>query len=146
MVEIMENIEKVIGKEKIVVSLETDWNLVFEELNKQWSKSGRMAQSVTLTNDDFIQIQYRLGMKLNQKKAIVENDCSDFTDYFAALKYIALAARLLENLVRSKNCFASTIGVLNPIEIVKAYLDEEEYEEYCTLMDVEGNFLGRKNI
>ena len=46
----MENIEKVIGKEKIVVSIEADWNLVFEELNIQWSKSGRMAQSVTLTN------------------------------------------------------------------------------------------------
>ena len=142
----MTNIKKTMEKEKIVVTTEADWLLVYEELKNQWSKRGRVAQSVFLTNDDFIQLQYRIGMKINQQKAIADNDNSEFSEYFAAMKYIALAEKMLENLIRAKNYFTKMVGALNPIYIVEVFFDEDEYKEYCMLMNVEGNFLGRKNI
>lgn len=142
----MTTIDKTIGKEKVVVTTEADWMIVYEELKNQWSKRGRVAQGVFLTNDDFIQLQYRIGMKLNQQKAIVENDDTEFSAYFAAMKYIVLAEKIIENLMRSKKYFSKIVGTLNPICIVEVYFDEEEYKEYCTLMNVEENFLGRKNI
>ena len=142
----MTNIEKTIEKEKVVVTTEADWMIVYEELKNQWSKRGRVAQGVFLTNDDFIQLQYRIGMKLNQQKTIVENDNTEFSVYFAAIKYIVLAEKTIENLMRSKKYFSKIVGTLNPICIVEVYFDEEEYKEYCTLMNVEENFMGRKNI
>lgn len=142
----MTTIDKTIGKEKVVVTTEADWMIVYEELKNQWSKRGRVAQGVFLTNDDFIQLQYRIGMKLNQQKAIVENDDTEFSAYFAAMKYIVLAEKIIENLMRSKRYFSKIVGILNPICIVEVYFDEEEYKEYCTLMNVEENLLGRKNI
>ncbi|GEM_PF-7038855 len=142
----MTNIEKTIGKEKVVVTTEADWMIVYEELKNQWCKRGRVAQGVFLTNDDFIQLLYRIGMKLNQQKTIVENDNIEFSAYFAAMKYIVLAEKIIENLMRSKKYFSKIIGILNPICIVEVYFDEEEYKEYCTLMNVEENFMGRKNI
>ncbi|MDD3139093.1 MAG: hypothetical protein PHX08_08990 [Lachnospiraceae bacterium] len=142
----MTNIEKTIEKEKVVVTTEADWKLVYEELKNQWGKRGRVAQGVFLTNDDFIQLQYRIGMKLNQQKTIVENDNTEFSVYFAAMKYIVLAEKIIENLMRSKKYFSKIVGTLNPICIVEVYFDEEEYKEYCTLMNVEENFMGRKNI
>lgn len=142
----MTNIEKTIGKEKVVVTTEADWIIVYEELKNQWGKRGRVAQSVFLMNDDFIQLQYRIGMKLNQQKTIVENDDTEFSAYFAAMKYIVLAEKIIENLMRSKKYFSKIVGSLNPICIVEIYFDEEEYKEYCTLMNVEENFLSRKNI
>lgn len=142
----MTNIEKTIGKEKVIVTTEADWMIVYEELKNQWGKRGRVAQGVFLTNDDFIQLQYRIGMKLNQQKTIVENDNTEFAAYFAAMKYIVLAEKIIENLMRSKKYFSKIVGTLNPICIVEVYFDEEEYKEYCTLMNVEENFMGRKNI
>lgn len=142
----MTNIEKTIGKEKVVVTTEADWMIVYEELKNQWCKCGRVAQGVFLTNDDFIQLQYRIGMKLNQQKTIVENDNIEFSAYFAAMKYIVLVEKIIENLMRSKKYFSKIVGTLNPICIVEVYFDEEEYKEYCTLMNVEENFMGRKNI
>lgn len=142
----MTNIEKTIGKEKVVVTTEADWMLVYEELKNQWGKRGRVAQGVFLTNDDFIQLQYRIGMKLNQQKTIVENDNTEFSVYFAAIKHIVLAERIIENLMRSKKYFSKIAGTLNPICIVEFCFDEEEFKEYCTLMNVEENFMGRKNI
>lgn len=142
----MTNIEKTIGKEKVVVTTEADWKLVYEELKNQWGKRGRVAQGVFLTNDDFIQLQYRIGMKINQQKTIVENDNTEFSVYFAAIKYIVLAEKTIENLMRSKKYFSKIVGTLNPICIVEVYFDEEEYKEYCTLMNVEENFMGRKNV
>lgn len=142
----MTNIEKTIGKEKVVVTTEADWMIVYEELKNKWSKRGRVAQGVFLTNDDYIQLQYRISMKLNQQKTIVENDNTEFSAYFAAMKYIVLAEKIVENLMRSKKYFSKIVGTLNPICIVEVYFDEEEYKEYCTLMNVEENFLGRKNI
>lgn len=142
----MTNIEKKIEKEKIVVTTEADWILVYEELKNQWGKRGRVAQSVFLTNDDFIQLQYRIGIKINQQKVFIDNDNSEFSAYFSAMKYIALAERMLENLMRSKNYFTKMVGTMNPIYIVEVFFDEDEYKEYCELMNVEGNFLGRKNI
>ena len=142
----MTNIEKTIEKEKVVVTTEADWMIVYEELKNQWSKRGRVAQGVFLTNDDFIQLQYRIGMKLNQQKTIVENDNTEFSVYFAAMKYIVLAEKIIENLMRSKKYFSKIVGTLNPICIVEVYFDEEEYKEYCTLMNVEESFMGRKNV
>ena len=81
----MTNIEKTIGKEKVVVTTEADWMIVYEELKNQWCKRGRVAQGVFLTNDDLIQLQYRMGMKLNQQKTIVENDNIAVSNVLVAL-------------------------------------------------------------
>lgn len=142
----MKKIDKVMEKEQIVVMTEADCGLVFEELKSQWGKRGRLAQSIFLTNDDFMQLQYRIGMKINREKAVIEDENSEFSAYFAAMKAITLAEKMLGNLVRSKNYFGKIVGTLNPINVVEVYFDEDEYREYCELMNVDGNFLGRKNI
>lgn len=142
----MKKIDNAMEKEQIVVMTEADWGLVFEELKSQWGKRGRLAQSIFLTNDDFMQLQYRIGMKINREKAVIEDESSEFSAYFAAMKDITLAEKMLDNLLRSKNYFAKIVGTLNPINVVEVYFDEDEYREYCELMNVEGNFLGRKNI
>lgn len=142
----MKKIDKVIEKEQIVITTEADWMLVFEELKSQWGKQGRLAQSILLTNVDFIQLQYRIGMKINREKVVLDDENSEFSAYIAAMKYIALSEKMLENLMRAKNYFTKMVGTLNPINVVEVYFDEDEYKEYCELMNVEGNFLGRKNI
>ncbi|MGC6173961.1 hypothetical protein [Lacrimispora sp. 38-1] len=142
----MKKIDEVMEKEKIVVTTEADWMLVFEELKSQWGKRGRLAQSILLTNDDFMHLQYRIGMKINREKVVLDDENSEFSVYIAAMKYIALSEKMLENLMRAKNYFTKMVGTLNPINVVEVYFDEDEYKEYCELMNVEGNFLGRKNI
>lgn len=125
---------------------EVDWILVFEELKSQWGKRGRLAHKIYLTNDDFIQLQYRIGMKINREKTVIDDENSEFSAYFTAMKNISLAEKMLENLIKSKNYSAKMVGALNPINVVEVYFDEDEYKEYCELMNVEKNFLGRKNI
>lgn len=142
----MKKIDKAMEKEQIVVMTEADWLLVFEELKSQRGKRGRLAQSIFLTNEDFIQLQYRIGMKINREKAVLIDENSGFSAYFTAMKDISLAEKMLDNLIRSKNHFAKMVGALNPINVVEVYFDEDEYREYCELMNVESNFLGRKNI
>lgn len=142
----MKKIDKAMEKEQIVVTTQADWLLIFEELKSQWGKRGRLAQSIFLTNEDFIQLQYRIGMKINREKAVLDDENSEFSVYFGAMKDISLAEKMLDNLIRSKNHFAKMVGALNPINVVEVYFDEDEYREYCELMNVESNFLGRKNI
>jgi len=133
-------------KKDIVITNASDWKLIFDELKNQWGKRGPIIQSVFLTKDDFVQLQYRISMKLNTKQKMVEGEETAFQDYLEAMKYVVSATIMLENLRRANKYLTKTIGIFNPMEVVEVFMDEKEYEEYCDLMEIEADFLGRKNI